>query len=62
MTDLQDLLDAARKRVDEMTPDEREKMMEDQRASWVRAMTMGCEHGVLDFEQCPECRGKSADD
>ena len=59
MTDLQDMLEAARKRVDAMTPEEREKMWEEQRASWVRAMTTGCEHGVLDFEQCPECRGRT---
>ena len=29
--------------------------VEAQRQSWVRGMTTGCEHGVLDFEQCPEC-------
>lgn len=27
-----------------------------QRESWVRGMTTPCEHGVLDFEQCGECR------
>ena len=60
--DLADMLDAARKRVDQMNPEEREKMMEGQRASWARAMTIGCEHGVLDFEQCPQCRGGNTDD
>ena len=30
-----------------------------QRESWVRAMTTPCEHGVLDFEQCGECRGSA---
>jgi hypothetical protein len=29
----------------------------EQRKSWVRGMTIGCEHGVLDFETCPQCRG-----
>lgn len=27
----------------------------EQRKSWVRGMTTGCEHGVLDFETCPQC-------
>ena len=31
-----------------------------QKASWVRGMTGGCEHGVVDFEQCPQCRGWAA--
>lgn len=35
-----------------MTPEEEEA----QRQSWVRGMTTPCEHGVLDFEQCPDCR------
>ncbi len=38
----------------EMTPEE----IEAQRQSWVRGMTAGCEHGELDFEQCPKCRGR----
>ena len=29
--------------------------LEAQRASWVKAMGP-CEHGVLDFEDCAECR------
>lgn len=36
----------------EMTPAE----IEAQRQSWVRGMTARCEHGVVDFEQCSECR------
>lgn len=43
-------------RVAAMTPEQREEMFEEQRQSWVRGMTARCEHGVLDFEQCPECR------
>lgn len=39
--------------IHQMTPAE----IEEQRQSWVRGMTTGCEHGVLDFEQCPKCRG-----
>jgi hypothetical protein len=62
MADLQDLLIEARKRVAAMTPEERRQMEEEQRASWVRAMTTGCDHGVLDFEQCPECRGWNTND
>lgn len=27
-----------------------------QRESFVRGMTTPCEHGVLDFESCRECR------
>lgn len=33
-----------------------EAEIQEQRESWVRAMTTPCEHGELDFEQCPECR------
>ena len=38
------------------TPEEKEAMHEAQRKSWVRGMTTPCEHGVLDFETCGECR------
>ncbi|WP_068018934.1 hypothetical protein [Rhodoplanes sp. Z2-YC6860] len=54
---LQEMLDAAQ--VHQMTPAE----IEAQRQSWVRGMTARCEHGELDFEQCPKCRaahGQSA--
>jgi len=27
-----------------------------QRESWVKGMTTPCEHGVLDFETCADCR------
>jgi hypothetical protein len=30
--------------------------IEAQRQSWIRWMTAGCEHGELDFEECPKCR------
>jgi hypothetical protein len=39
-----------------MSASEKQAMYEKQRQSFVRAMTTPCEHGVLDFEQCPECR------
>lgn len=44
-----ELLDAVQ--IHEMTPAE----IEAQRRSFVRGMTARCEHGELDFEQCPEC-------
>lgn len=43
--------------IHQMTPAE----IEAQRQSWVRGMTTPCEHGELDFEQCPGClRRRSA--
>ena len=55
-SDLEALLKASVERVKAMTPEEREAMFDAQRKSWARAMTTPCEHGVLDFEQCGECR------
>src|SRR5512139_2889813 len=49
---LSELRDAAQ--VHQMTPAE----IEQQRMSWVRGMTARCQHGVLDFEQCPDCRAR----
>lgn len=46
---LAEMLDAAQ--IHEMTPEE----IDAQRQSFVRAFTTPCEHGELDFEQCPEC-------
>jgi hypothetical protein len=48
---LQELLEVSH--IHQMTPAE----VEAQRQSWVRGMTARCEHGELDFEQCPKCRG-----
>lgn len=53
---LTDLLRQGRAKMEGMPPAEREAMMQAQRASWVRGMTTPCEHGVVDFEQCPDCR------
>lgn len=55
--DLEQLIADARAKVAAMTPEQRELMMEAQKKSFVRGMMAGCEHGVLDFEQCPKCRG-----
>ena len=45
-----------------MPPAEREELerreYQAQRESWIRAMGP-CEHGVLDWEQCTECRPPS---
>jgi len=55
---LKDLLDKAKARVAAMSPEEYAEMVEAQRRSLVRGMLARCEHGVLDFEQCPQCREK----
>lgn len=47
---LDEMLDAAQ--IHQMTPEE----IEAQKASWVRGTSTPCEHGVLNFEECPECR------
>lgn len=52
---LTDLLERAQERVAAMTPEEREEMWKAQRESFARGMGP-CEHGVLDFEDCPDCR------
>lgn len=50
MPTLEELIEAAKSH--KMTPEE----IEAQRQSWTRAMTARCEHGELDFEQCPKCQ------
>lgn len=55
--ELQKLLDEAKEKVAAMSPEEYAAMMEEQKKSFVRGMTARCEHGILDFEQCPKCRG-----
>jgi hypothetical protein len=54
---IEELLEKSKNVVAAMSPEEYAAMMEAQRASFVRAMTTPCEHGVLDFETCPKCRG-----
>ena len=53
------LLEESRRQVDAMTPEERAAMHEAQRASFVRSMA-SCEHGVRDWETCPDCRRERA--
>lgn len=48
---LDELLTAGQVHV--LTPAE----IEEQRQSYARGMSARCEHGELDFEQCPKCRG-----
>jgi hypothetical protein len=54
---LNQLISEAVIKYNRMTPTERARHDYEQRKSWVRGMTAGCEHGVLDFETCPDCRG-----
>lgn len=56
--ELEELLERAKVRVAEMTPEEYAEMIRLQRESFVRGMMARCEHGVLDFEQCSECRSR----
>jgi len=53
---LQDLVERANARLAAMTQEERASHDKAQRENYVRAFTTPCEHGVLDFEQCPDCR------
>lgn len=54
--ELDDLIAKSKVAVAKMTPEEYALMMEAQKRSFVRAMTTPCEHGMLDFEDCTECR------
>ena len=53
---LNDLIEKSKAKLAAMSEEERRAMWQAQRESFVRAMTTPCEHGVLDFEQCPQCR------
>lgn len=55
MTDLATLIHNSLTKLAAMTPAEREAMWQAQRESFTRAM-QPCEHGVYDFETCPDCR------
>lgn len=55
--DVEEMVRVAKAKVDAMTHEEREAMYRAHARSWVRGLTARCEHGVLDFEQCPKCRG-----
>lgn len=54
--ELDKLLEQAKRHMARMSPEDRRKMYEEQKQSFVRAFTTPCEHGVLDFETCPKCR------
>jgi hypothetical protein len=54
--ELDKLLEQAKQHMARMSPEDRRKMYEEQKQSFIRAFTTPCEHGVLDFEQCPKCR------
>jgi hypothetical protein len=56
---LDELIAQSKVRLAAMTEEERQAMWQAQRESMVRAMTTGCDHGVLDFEDCPQCRNIS---
>lgn len=55
-TGLNDLIEKSKAKLAAMSEEERQAMWQAQRESFVRAMTTPCEHGALDFEQCPQCR------
>lgn len=50
------LLAEARTAYAALSPQDRAAHDAAQRASFARGITARCEHGVLDFEQCPQCR------
>lgn len=56
MTKIAELLQKAKEKMAAMSPKGREEIFAAQRESFVRGMTTPCEHGVLDFEQCDQCR------
>lgn len=52
---LEQLIEEARMSWRTMSSEDKEAMFQKQRESWVRGMAP-CEHGVLDWETCPDCR------
>jgi hypothetical protein len=60
MTDFRKMLDEIEAHRASLPPEVRAKLEADereaQRQSLVRAMLQPCEHGVLDFEDCGDCR------
>ena len=55
--ELDKLLEQAKYHMARMSPEDRRAMYEEQKLSLARAFSTPCEHGELDFEQCPKCRG-----
>lgn len=56
--DITKLLAEAKARVERMTPEEYAAMIREQAKSWARGMAP-CEHGVRDWETCPDCRAEA---
>lgn len=56
---LDELIARSKAMVAAMSPAEYAAMIEAQRQSWVRAMAP-CEHGISDWEDCPDCRHQHA--
>lgn len=44
-----------------MSPAEREAMLAEQAKSWVRSCAP-CEHGIRDWETCPDCRRRALEE
>jgi hypothetical protein len=53
--ELDAVLKRARAAYNAMTPEEKREYDEAQRRSWGRGMAP-CEHGIRDWETCPNCR------
>lgn len=53
--ELSDLLRKSREKVSSMSGADRDEMFEAQAKSFARSL-QPCEHGVVDFEQCQDCR------
>lgn len=50
------LVAQAQARYDALSPEDKMAADQRQRESWLRGMTARCEHGMVDYEQCPKCR------
>lgn len=59
MDGMQTLADSAMAKFKAMTPEQKAEHRRKQRVSFIRGMTTPCDHGVLDFEECAECRAKA---
>lgn len=56
--DLKKAADEAHARLLALSPEEQQRHWDAQKASFVRGMTTPCEHGMLDFEDCEQCRNR----
>lgn len=53
-----ELISVAKARIEAMTPDERKAMLDEQAESYARSL-LPCEHGMVDWEDCLQCRDKA---